>query len=236
MIYLTNHRWWLRIGRCDKNMADPSGRNSKGRFFSSTRGRIVLLLRARPQTVDELAAEVQLTDNAIRAHLVTLERDGLIQQGGVRRGPGSGKPASFYVLTPHAESLFPKAYAELLRQLLIILAETLQPGQLEALLRQVVHQVTQGRQASGTLEERVMAGVGFLSELGGLARYEEVAGGYRIAGASCPLAEIVPGNVAACHLAELLLSEVIGSQVTEHCAKGQPPRCCFDIQPVAQVN
>ena len=41
----------------------------KQRFFSSTRGRIVALLRRTSRTVDELAQALDLTDNAVRAHL-----------------------------------------------------------------------------------------------------------------------------------------------------------------------
>ena len=76
------------------------------RFFASTRGQIITLLRRSSRTVDELAQALDLTDNAVRAHLATLERDGLVQQRGVRRG--SGKPASVYDLTVEADQLFQK--------------------------------------------------------------------------------------------------------------------------------
>ena len=62
------------------------GMQSNQRFFTSTRGRIVTLLRRASRTVDELAAALDLTDNAVRAHLATLERDGIVQQRGARRG------------------------------------------------------------------------------------------------------------------------------------------------------
>ena len=45
-------------------------------------------------TVDELARELDLTNNGVRAHLATLERDGIVRQSGVvRRESGGGKPA-----------------------------------------------------------------------------------------------------------------------------------------------
>ncbi|HET8631769.1 MAG TPA: ArsR family transcriptional regulator, partial [Thermomicrobiales bacterium] len=78
------------------------------RFFGSTRGRVLALLRRASRTVDELARALGLTDNAVRAHLATLERDGLVRQEGLRRG--AGKPAYAYDLTPAAERLFPSAY------------------------------------------------------------------------------------------------------------------------------
>src|SRR3954447_11095439 len=78
------------------------------RFLESTRGRVVSLLRGEPRTVEELASLLELTDNAVRAHLTTLERDGIVRQSGVRRG--LRKPHFTYALTPEAERLFPKAY------------------------------------------------------------------------------------------------------------------------------
>jgi predicted ArsR family transcriptional regulator len=59
------------------------------RFFETTRGQIVGLLRRGRRTVEELARALGLTDNAVRNHLATLERDGLVRQDGVRRGPGA---------------------------------------------------------------------------------------------------------------------------------------------------
>ncbi|MDF3017510.1 MAG: putative transcriptional regulator [Thermomicrobiales bacterium] len=59
------------------------------KFFESTRGRMVTLLRRSGRTVEELARALGLTDNGIRAHLAALERDGIVRQrGSVRRGSG----------------------------------------------------------------------------------------------------------------------------------------------------
>ena len=80
------------------------------RFFASTRGRIVMLLRRASRTVDELAQALNLTDNAVRAHLATLERDGFVRQLGERRG--NGKPAYIYELSLDAEQLFLLPQAE----------------------------------------------------------------------------------------------------------------------------
>ena len=108
------------------------------RFFESTRGRIVMLLRRSGRTVEELANSQGLTDNGVRAHLAILERDGIVRQrGSVRRGSGGGKPAYVYELTPKAEDLFTKAYEPMLRRLLDVLAERMGPEDTDALLRAV---------------------------------------------------------------------------------------------------
>jgi predicted ArsR family transcriptional regulator len=115
-------------------------------FFESTRGRIVALLRRTGLTVDELAQELGLTANGVRAHLATLERDGIVrQQGSVRRVSGGGKPAYVYGLTPEAEDLFPKAYEPVLLRLLDVLSERLGPEESEALLRAVGRSLAEGR-------------------------------------------------------------------------------------------
>ena len=56
------------------------------RFLETTRGQLVTLLRRGAQPVDALAQSLRLTPNAVRAHLLTLERDGLVRQRGTRRG------------------------------------------------------------------------------------------------------------------------------------------------------
>lgn len=198
------------------------------RFFASTRGRLVGLLRRAGRTVEELAQSLDLTDNAVRAHLTSLERDGLVQQQGVRRSGGSGKPAFTYCLTEQAEALFPKAYGELLRQLLGVLSRRLAPNELEAVLRDLAGELAEGRRADGPAEARVAAATAYLNELGGLAEWQRTDAGWRISGCSCPLAAILPGNPNACHLAELLLTEVTGLPACEHC-QSDPPRCEFDL-------
>src|SRR5262252_556824 len=104
-------------------------------FRSSTRGRIVSRLRHGPATVEELAAAVGLTDNGVRVHLATLERDGWIHGRGVRRSETPGKPATLYGLAPDADALLSTAYRPLLLALLSALADRESPAHLATLLR-----------------------------------------------------------------------------------------------------
>src|SRR5947208_15019145 len=100
------------------------------RLFKSTRGKILDLMRARECTVNELAAELHLTDNAVRAHLASLERDRLVAQSGLK--PGTRKPHMTYALGPEAEHLFPKAYGRLVATLMSIFARQVKPTTLRA--------------------------------------------------------------------------------------------------------
>lgn len=200
------------------------------RLLASTRGQIIALLRRSGRTVNELADELGLTDNAVRSHLAALERDGLVKQER-STGPRSvGKPAYVYTLTPEADGLLPKAYAPVLGLLLGVLEERLGTETTDELLREVGRRAAAGRTEQGQdIRMRIEAAYGVLGELGGVADIEQGEESVFIRGYSCPLAAVVPGNPGVCRLAETLLSELIGVPVQEHCQKGERPRCCFEI-------
>ncbi len=201
-------------------------------FFRSTRGRIVTLLRRSGRTVEDLAGWLGLTNNGVRAHLATLERDGVVRQrGSVRRGSGGGKPAYVYELSPEAEGLFPKAYGPVLRQLLDIMAERLGPGETEALLRAVGRRMADERTipADSSVRVRLEAAAAVLDELGGLVELEERDDAFVVRGYSCPMTDAVPGHPEVCRLVEALLTELVGVPVRQHCDRGEVPRCCFEV-------
>jgi predicted ArsR family transcriptional regulator len=205
--------------------------NQNERFFESTRGQIVTLLRRSGRTVEDLARALDLTDNGVRAHLAILERDGIVRQrGSVRRSSGGGKPAYVYELTQEAEDLFPKAYEPVLGRLLDILSDQLGPEESEELLRLV------GRRLAGEhsvrandARARLESAVEIFNELGGFAELEERNGALVIRGYSCPLAGVSPEHPEVCRMAETLITELAGVPVHEHCDRGQRPRCYFEV-------
>ena len=205
--------------------------NLDEKFFESTRGQIVTLLRRSGRTVEDLARALDLTDNGIRAHLALLERDGVVRQrGSVRRGSGGGKPAYVYELTQKAEDLFPKAYEPALRRLLDVLSDQLGPEESEALLRSVGRRLAgeHSTRADGA-HARLESAVAVLNELGGLAELEERDGAVIIRGYSCPLAGVTPDHPEVCRMAETLIAELAGVPVHERCDRGERPRCCFEV-------
>ncbi len=208
------------------------------KFFESTRGQVVALLRRSERTVEELARALDLTDNGVRVHLAVLERDGIVRQrGSVRRSSGGGKPAYVYELTQKAEDLFPKAYEPTLRRLLDVLSERLGPEESEALLRSVGRRLAEehSTRADGT-HARLEAAVEVLNELGGLAELEERDGALVIRGYSCPLGGVTPEHPEVCRMAETMIAELAGVPVHERCDRGERPRCCFEIAPVGEAG
>jgi predicted ArsR family transcriptional regulator len=201
------------------------------RFLETTKGRIVASLRRGPRTVEELAQHLELTDNAIRSHLATLERDGLVRQDGVRRGPGAGKPATLYEIPPEAEPLFSRAYAPILGALLDELAEQMPAEQSETLMRAVGRRLaaTITTAPSGNLDARVHAAVALLNSLGGDAHAERHDDTLVIHGCGCPLSAATSRRPEVCQAVEALLTEVVGMPVREQCDRKASPRCCFEI-------
>lgn len=200
-------------------------------FFASTRGKIVTLLRRGSRTVEELAEALDLTDNAVRAHLVALERDGLVQQRGLRRS--SSKPAYIYDLAEAAEDLFPKAYGQVLDQLLKVLHEQMTHEDVEAVMRTTGRRLAaQWHIPPGELCQRLDAAVAILNELGGLIELEQQNEIYIIRGYSCPLATAVPGHPEACCLISSLLAELVGMPVQEQCERGEKVNCCFVVSTI----
>jgi predicted ArsR family transcriptional regulator len=198
------------------------------RFFASTRGQVVALLQRGRRTVEELAQALGLTDNAVRSHLSALERDGLVRQGGLHRGPS--RPAYAYELTPDAERLFPKPYGVVLAQLLDVLGRQIPAADLEAALREVGHRLAAGHAPPmGSPHDRVDRALWLLGELGGSADGEERDGSFVIQGYNCPLAVAAAIDPQVCKLAESLLADVTGLPVTERCEHADGPHCQFEI-------
>lgn len=202
------------------------------RLLASTRGQIISLLRTGPRIVNELAEALGLTDNAIRSHLATLQRDGLVVESGIQRG--LRKPHALYALSAEAESLFPKRYGTLLNELLTVLEKNLAPKAFDKFVREVGRRLAAVHAPSVlkmNRKQRLDLAVEAMGELGGLARIEKRQGQLFVRGYGCPLAALVKDHPRACHLIETLLSELLGVPVQERCQREGKPQCLFEIRP-----
>ncbi|HJQ22179.1 MAG TPA: ArsR family transcriptional regulator [Gemmatimonadaceae bacterium] len=205
---------------------------SNERFQQSSRGRLLALLRIGPRSVDELASELGLTDNAIRQHLAGLERDGLVRAAGTRRTGTAGKPATLYELHAEAEPLLSRAYAPVLATLLEVIGDEVPTPQARRILRETGRRlaVAAGGRATGDFSARVEAAARVLTALGGSVRIEQSRGRATIHGAACPLAMAVARNARVCHAVETLVGEIAGASAEERCDRSDRPHCCFALR------
>lgn len=202
-------------------------------FFGSTRGRVLALLRRGIATVEELASQLELTDNAVRAHLTTLERDGLVERRGSQKG--LRKPHVNYELTSEAEELFPKAYSTLFNQLLTTLKRRVGPQELESILTEVARALAAGNTPADDepVDGRVERAIATFESMGGAPAIINEDDRLIIRSVTtCPFDTSVSQHPEVCRLAETFLSEITGLKITEHCQKGDRPKCSFEIDAV----
>jgi predicted ArsR family transcriptional regulator len=204
----------------------------------AVRGRIIALLRRSERSVEELASELDVTDNAVRAQLQALERHGVVHQARIRREGTVGKPAVMYGIAPDAESLFSSAYAPVLKALLVSLEERLDGPELDAVFRdagrRLAEEMTSAAGAAPKqFEARVRAAAAILSALGAEIDVEAGSNGYVLRGFACPLSDAVRAQPKVCHALEELVAGVTGAHVRECCDRDGQARCRFEVRRTA---
>jgi predicted ArsR family transcriptional regulator len=199
---------------------------------AATRARVLELLREGTWTVEDLAASLELTDNAVRFHLAALEREGTIRKEGILRKPAVGQPAVLYSLTPAAEDAFSRAYAPVLGATLAELRENMSANQLIGFLKRVGRRLATGVERSAApIGSRVARASALLNSLGGITVVQKANESYRIVGKACPLARAVESDHCVCAAVTALVAAVVEADVREQCDRSGRPRCCFEITP-----
>lgn len=204
----------------------------KKQLLDTTRGRIVTLLQRGTLTVDDIASELGLTSNAVRAQITGMERDGVVRRVG--RRPGPTRPSQVYELTVEVEQLLSRAYIPLLSQLVRVFASALPPQQVSSMLREagkgLADELPVGKRPSGSLASRVKVASDLINEQLGALSHVEQNEGYVIRGSGCPLSALTGKHPAVCLAMESFVAEVVGSPVRECCERTGRPRCCFEVQ------
>jgi predicted ArsR family transcriptional regulator len=182
----------------------------------SQRSILDALKRRGRTTIPRLAAELRLNIETVRDHLKTLAGHGLVRrEGSLRTGPG--RPEIVYVLTPEAETLFPRREGEILQELVAYLKET---GN-ERILREFFDRRIGSRRAEALARvahlegpERLQEVARIFSELGFMAVVEEPVEAPELRLCHCPLRELVDVTKIPC-LAEIgFLAELLGERLT----------------------
>ena len=191
-------------------------------------------VRRGSTTVNALATELSVTDNAVRLHLVALEADGLIARTGIRHSGRAGQPAAEYALTPNGETALSHAYPPVLAALVAALGARLEPRALRAVLAdagtRIATSAGQSPTAGASLSYRAAQCVSLIASLGGSATVKLGRHEAMITGAGCPLSAAVRAEPGSCTIIEALLERHAGVKATQHCDHGAHPNCRFAIQ------
>jgi len=192
-----------------------------------------LLLRDKAGlTVDELSRRLEITRNAVRQHLASLEQDGLVEAGGSR--PTGGRPEQLYVLTSAGREFFPRQYSWF-AQLVVesIKSESGESGlrrRLAALGASVARQLRAQYPGLKSRRQKIERLAELMEQIGYHARVAR--GSTRIEADNCVFHDLARKNPEVCQFDLALLSTFADSKVDhEECMAKGGNVCRFKFSP-----
>jgi predicted ArsR family transcriptional regulator len=196
-----------------------------------------ILKLEEPATAAGLAAELGLTEAAVRQHLGALEAVGMVRPGPtVARRPG--RPASTWSLTDVGRRRFPDRHGELTVQLVDAIRDALGESGLARVIDARTDDQLRGyrealRAAGTTLRARVEALAGLRTAEGYIAEVtDDGSGGYLLTEHHCPICDAAKACLGFCTAELRLFADALGDDVlierTEHLLAGGR-RCTYHI-------
>lgn len=202
-----------------------------GTFLPPARQAVLDVVRSGARTVNALAERLGVSDNAVRLHLVALERDGLLRKAGTVRSGGAGQPAAEYELTGDGEAALSRAYPSALTALAAALGARLEPRSRRAVFLEAGKRLAADLPGAsgGSLQARAESCAALIEQLGGQAAVRTERGSALVEGTGCPLSSAVRAEPGACFLIEGLLEAHAGVKAEQLCDHGDHPRCRFRL-------
>ncbi|SEB79185.1 metalloregulator ArsR/SmtB family transcription factor [Paenibacillus sp. GP183] len=201
---------------------------------TSTRKVILTMLKTQGQlSVGEMSNQLRITEMAVRRHLNTLERDGLLETKLVRQA--MGRPTHLYLLTKQADDLFPKNYHHLTLDLLEELLEDEGEEKIDNLFKKREDKLVakyQSRMQAKSLGERVSELARIQNENGYMAKWNQHGDGeFELSEHNCPITQVANRYQQACQCELSLFQRLLGVKVerTECLAKGGA-KCTYMIE------
>ena len=197
--------------------------------ITDTRERIIRILRRGQRTVEELAAELGITRNAVRSQINLLKGEGIVEPLGSI--PSGRRPAAVYGIRAGAGASFSKAYPVVLSQLVQVLADKLPDEQFSETIQELgLRLAGLAPRSSGTLKERLHNTVNFLESLGSMVDVTEKKGKIIIKGYGCPITGAVEADGRLCIAMAAMIAKMVGLPTVERCERERQPGCCFEIK------
>lgn len=183
----------------------------------STQDSILHLLKKEGElSVSDLCEHLGITAMAVRRHLATLQKDGLVDSKIVRQS--RGRPSYRYNLSQKGDSLFPAGYSTLAMDLLeAVHDQSGSSGVMELLkVRNKKRLERLGPRVEGlNLEERVEEVSRIFSEDGYMTEWKELEdGNYFIFQRHCALHDVASKFRQVCALEPFMMEQLLGTRVT----------------------
>jgi len=183
----------------------------------STRMEVLELLRRKGRSSAEtIANDLGVTTNAVRQHLINLEKDGFVVSQPERSG--RGRPSLLFVLTERADSVFPKRYGQLATMVLQEVQEMGGPEALDEVFARVAarHADAIAKDMEGLdFDEKLRRVVAWIGRAGTLAEQTETPEGVKVTIHNCPFRNTALKFPQVCTITPQLISRLIGTNVSQ---------------------
>ncbi|ADU31657.1 putative transcriptional regulator [Evansella cellulosilytica DSM 2522] len=204
---------------------------------TSTRDLILSILKRKKQlTVSAIALELDITEMAVRRHLNTLERDGIVETSLLRQA--MGRPTHVYHLSHNGEEMFPRDYGTLVIELLKDLQELDGQEKIEQLfIRRMERQQQkyEKRLVSKRFDERIYELAKLYNDQGYMVEVtKEEDGSFTFMEFNCPIAEVAKQFPIICEMEHKLFRKLLNTdniQCHKCLATGHDSYCQYTIIP-----
>ncbi len=192
--------------------------------------KILTLIKERGEaTTAEIAANFDVSYEAIRQQLRQLEASKLIERQARPNPTGVGRPLRYYTLSAAGDHLFPKQYDELAVELIDAIGDELGP----AALRQVLTALTNRQVASWaaqlegkSLQERLEALKDFYVQDDPYTEVRNGEAGLQLVERNCPFLATALQRPALCSVTVSTLERLLGRRVTREKRFQHGDGCC----------
>ncbi|WAR44365.1 helix-turn-helix transcriptional regulator [Methylomonas rapida] len=193
---------------------------------------MTLLLNASSGlSIDDMAAKLDISRNAVKQHLVVLEKQQLVKEG-ILTSTG-GRPARCYALTEQGVNHFPKQYAWFCNLLLNDLAAEMTPESLEKMMWNMGVKLANSlapQFGHKNTQQKLEALVELMQSLGYHAELEQQEGGQSIKAVNCVYHDLAQQHPALCHFDQALITTLLEKPVEQiSCMAKKDCACRFNI-------
>jgi predicted ArsR family transcriptional regulator len=198
-----------------------------------TRQRIIKLINREGQlTVTDLSRELAITPMAVRQHLLSLERKGIVVYE--TKKYGIGRPVFVYKLTDKAKSSFPKVYERFTLEVLRIIEETEGRERLEKIFKvrkkNMQAKLEHAFADTSSLPEKIYRLARVLDSDGCMTEVKEHPSEYHLTKYNCVLSGVTSKYPELCKHELDLYKNVFGKKVVrEQCQRIGQPSCIYKI-------
>ncbi len=199
----------------------------------SRQEQILTLLLNAPEglSIDDMAAKLDISRNAVKQHLVLLEKQQWVQEGALTST--GGRPARCYTLTEQGVNRFPKQYAWFCNLLLDDLAAQMSPEALETLMWNMGVKLARSlapQFAAKSPQQKLEALIDLMQSLGYHAEQDVQDGHPVIKAINCVYHDLAQQHQALCHFDQALIATLLEQPVEQTlCMAKKDCACLFKL-------